>query len=157
MKRKPPADNIVCRNRDAAHRYEILQAVDCGMVLLGTEVKSLRDRVASLEEAYARIDGGELWLVDCHIAPYRFGHTSNHESKRRRKLLVHAHELRKLKPMVERRGLTLIPLCIYFTPRGLAKVTIALARGKKTADKRQALRSRDHQREIQRAMRRRTR
>ena len=155
MPKQRATDNIVCRNRRATFRYEILQTLECGVVLLGTEVKSLRERAASLDEAYARIDRGELWLVDSHISSYRFGHTTNHDPKRRRKLLLHARELRKLKPIVEKKGQTLVPLQIYFNSRGLAKVTLAVARGKKVADKRQALKARDDQREIRRAIRRR--
>lgn len=152
MAKKPAADNTICRNRKASFRYEILQTLDCGIVLLGTEVKSLREQAASLEEAHARIERGELWIVDFHISSYKFGHTTNHDPKRRRKLLVHGRELRKIKPLVEQRGLTLIPLRVYFNARGLAKVTIAVVRGKKMADKRQDLKARDHKREMQRAM-----
>lgn len=155
MAKQPAAHNTVCRNRKATFRYEILQTVDCGIVLLGTEVKSLREGAGSLDEAYARIERNELWIVDFHISPYKFGHTTNHEPKRRRKLLVHSRELRKLKTKVEQKGLTLVPLHIYFNARGLAKVTIALVRGKNVADKRQAMKARDQQREIQRGMRRR--
>lgn len=125
------------------------------MALLGTEVKSLRSQAASLDEAYARIEGDELWLIGCHIAAYKFGHTVNHDPTRRRKLLVHKHEIRRLKPKVEQRGLTLIPLRLYFNPRGVAKVTLALARGKTLSDKREDHRQRDHEREINRAMQRR--
>ena len=155
MPKQRAADNTVCRNRKATFRYEILQTLECGIVLLGTEVKSLRERTASLDEAYARISRGELWLVNFHISSYRFGHTTNHDPKRRRKLLLHARELRKLKPIAEQEGKTLVPLQVYFNARGLAKVTLTVARGKKVADKRQALKTRDDQREIQRAMRRR--
>ncbi len=155
MAKQRSADNTICRNRKATFRYEILQTVECGLVLLGTEVKSLREQAASLDEAYARLEGGELWIVDFHISPYKFGHTANHEPKRRRKLLLHAREIRKLKPQVEQKGLTLVPLQVYFNARGLAKVTIALVRGKKLADKRQDLKARDHKREMERAMRKR--
>ena len=155
MPRKTTADNAVCRNRKASHRFQILETVECGIALLGTEVKSLRERAASIEEAYARIEGGELWLIGCHIAAYKFGHTRNHDPLRRRKLLVHARELRRLKPKVEQKGLTLVPLALYFNERGVAKVSLGLARGKRRADKRQDLQRRDHQREIERAMRRR--
>ncbi|MGB2986192.1 MAG: SsrA-binding protein, partial [Phycisphaerae bacterium] len=98
MAKKTPRDNTVCRNRKATYRFQILEELECGIVLQGTEVKSLRERTASIEEAYARIEDGELWLIGCHIAAYKFGHTRNHDSLRRRKLLVHARELRRLKP-----------------------------------------------------------
>ena len=154
MKSKDPAaDRTICRNRKARFRYEILDTVECGIVLLGTEVKSLREQSASIDEAYARIERGELWLVDCHIAAYKFGHTANHEPTRRRKLLVRSRELGRLRPKVEQKGLTLIPVRIYFSDRGLAKVSIALVRGKRIADKRQDLKSRDHKREMDRALR----
>jgi len=143
-------DNTVCRNRRAGFRYELLETFECGASLLGTEVKSLRDRQASLEEAYARIEGGELWLVGCHIAPYRHGNTQNHEPLRRRRLLVRAAELRRLRPKVEQRGLTLVPLLIRFNKRGLAKVTVALARGKNVRDKRQDMKARDDRRDMDR-------
>ena len=143
-------DNTVCRNRRAGFRYELLETFECGASLLGTEVKSLRDRQASLEEAYARIEGGELWLVGCHIAPYRHGNTQNHEPLRRRRLLVRAAELRRLGPKVAQRGLTLVPVAIRFDGRGLAKVTVALARGKNARDKRQDMRARDDRRDMER-------
>jgi len=144
-------DNTACRNRRAPFRYELLEVIECGVSLLGTEVKSLRGGQASLEEAYARIEGGELWLVGCHIAPYSHGNSQNHEPLRRRRLLVRAAELRRLRPKVEQRGLTLVPLRIYFNATGLAKVAVALARGKNAADKRQAMRDRDDRRDMDRA------
>jgi len=154
MAKNDPADQAVCRNRKALHRFEILEKLECGVSLRGTEVKSLRDRAASIDEAYARIDDDELWLVGAHIAPYKFGHSQTHEPLRRRKLLVHALELRKLKHKVDQKGMTLVPLAIYFNKRGLAKVSLGVARGKKLADKRRDLQTREHKREIDRAMRR---
>ncbi len=155
MGKKGTSDNIVCRNRRAAHRFQILEKIECGMVLLGTEVKSLRERDASIEEAYARIIDDELWLFGCHIASYKFSHAQNHEPLRRRKLLAHTREIRKIAHKVNQKGLTLIPLAVYFNARGVAKMTVGLVRGKQLADKRRALRDRDHEREINRAMRRR--
>jgi len=152
---KPAADDTVCTNRKAGFRFEILEKLECGLALVGSEVKSLRDHNASIEEAYVRVDGDELWLVGSHIAPYAFANTQNHDPLRKRKLLVHRHEIRKLRPKVEQKGLTLIPLRIFFNSRGLAKVTIALARGKTIGDKRQTMKAREHKREIDRAMRRR--
>ena len=155
MSRKKDPDRSVCRNKKAAFRFQILEKVECGVALTGTEVKSLRERAASLNEAYARIGGGELWLVGFHITPYKFGTTQNHDPMRRRKLLVHARELRRLKVKVDQKGLTLVPLSIYFNERGLAKVSLALVRGKSLADKRQTMRTRDDRREMDRATRRR--
>jgi len=152
---KPPANDTICTNRKAGFRFEILEKLECGVVLVGSEVKSLRDHNASIEEAYVRIDGDELWLISSHIAPYTFANTQNHEPLRKRKLLVRKHEIRKLRPRVEQKGLTLIPMRIFFNPRGLAKVTIALARGKTIGDKRQTMKARDDKREMDRAMRRR--
>lgn len=151
-KHKDP-DNTVCRNRRASHRFEILERIECGVELRGTEVKSLRDRNASIEEAFARIERGELWLIGCHIAAYKFGHTQNHEPLRRRKLLVHKRELAKLRTRVEQKGLTLIPLGLYFNSRGVAKVSLGVVRGKKFGDKRQDMKVRDAQREMERGLR----
>ena len=152
-KRRPP-DNTICRNRKACFRFHILEEIECGILLLGTEVKSLRARDASLEESYARIEDNELWLIKCHISAYKSSHTQDHDPIRRRKLLVHARELAKLRPKVEQRGLTLVPLRLYFNDRGLAKVTLGLARGKAAWDKRQAIKAREHKREMERAIRR---
>jgi SsrA-binding protein len=152
---KPAANETVCTNRKAGFRFEILEKIECGITLLGSEVKSLRDRNASIDEAYVRIDGEELWLIGAHIAPYTFANTRNHEPLRKRKLLVHKHEIRKLRPKVEQKGLTLVPMRIFFNTRGLAKVTIALARGKTLGDKRRTIKARDDKREMDRAMRRR--
>ena len=152
MVRKSTSDNVICRNRKARFRFQVLETYHCGIVLRGTEVKSLRERACSLEEAYARLEKGEMWLVGFHIAPYRCGHTGNHDPLRRRKLLLHARELRKIIPKVEQRGLTLVPLQVYFNERGLVKVSIALARGKKVVDKRQDQKRRDHMREIDHTM-----
>ena len=123
-------------------------------MLLGTEVKSLRDKNASIEEAYARIEDDELWLIGAHIAAYSFAHAQNHDPLRRRKLLIHSSEIRKLRPQVEQKGLTLVPLHIYFNERGIAKVTVALCRGKTLGDKRRTLQTREHKREMDRALHR---
>lgn len=155
MSRKKAQDHSICRNRRATHRFEILERIECGIALQGAEVKSLREGAVSLEEAYARIERDEVWLIGCHIAPYTHGRTRLHESLRRRKLLLHARQIRKLKPMLDQRGLTLVPLRLYFNDRGIAKIVLALAQGKKVADKRQALKQREHQREMERATRRR--
>jgi len=151
---KTPVDQTICTNRKAGFRFEILEKIECGVVLLGSEVKSLRDKNASIEEAYVRLDDGELWLIGAHINPYAFANTQNHDPVRKRKLLAHKSELRKLKPKIEQKGLTIVPLRIFFNARGLAKVTVALARGKTIGDKRQSIKAREHKREMSRALRR---
>ncbi len=153
MGKKKSSDNAICRNRKARHRFQILQEYECGIVLRGTEVKSLRERNCSLDESYARLERGELWLVGFHINPYEQAGTANHEPMRRRKLLLHAREINKIRPKIEQRGLTLVPLRVYFNTRGLAKITIALAQGKTHGDKRQDQKTREHRREMDRAMR----
>jgi len=148
-----PAPHI--RNKKAAYKYVILEKIECGLCLLGTEVKSLRDGQVSLDEAFARMRDGELWLIGAHFAPYRFGNTANHDPLRPRKLLVHRSELVKLGAKVAQKGLTIVPLALYFNDRGLAKATLGLAQGKTHADKRQTLRARDDRREMERARNRR--
>ena len=144
------ASSIVVRNRKARHEYEVLEKQEAGIVLTGTEVKSLRAGKANLQDAFARFDRGELWLYNLHISPYEQGNRFNHDPLRPRKLLLQKRELRKLVGQVEQQGLTLVPLDIYFR-RGIAKATIALVRGKKLHDKRQDLRKRDAEREMERA------
>jgi len=146
-------ENTVARNRKASYRFEILEEFECGMILLGTEVKSLREKQVSLEEAYAQILNGSLWLIGCHIAPYKFGTPQTHDPDRKRKLLMHARELRKLRPKVEQKGLTLVPTRVYFNARGIAKIAVALARGKTVGDKRESIKAREHRREMDRAVR----
>jgi len=141
----------VCKNRRAAFEYELHDELECGMVLVGTEVKSLRVGHASLEEAYARIDRNELWLIGAEIPEYTFGNRLNHEPKRDRKLLLKKSEIAKFAGKADERGFTLVPLRIYFK-NGLAKVEIAVARGKQTHDKRQTLKTKEAKREIDRAM-----
>jgi SsrA-binding protein len=150
----PPADtpgiHIAVRNRRARHEYEVLEKLEAGLVLTGTEVKSLRAGKANLQDAFARFDRGELWLYNLHISPYEQGNRFNHDPLRPRKLLLQRRELRKLVGQVEQQGLTLVPLDIYFR-RGIAKVTLALVRGKKLHDKRDDLRRKDAEREMERA------
>lgn len=155
MKKSGVQDNVICRNRQAAFKFEILEKIECGIALVGSEVKSLRDRRASLDEAFARIRNGELWLQGFHIGPYDPAAGRGHEALRLRKLLVHGSELRRLTPKVEQRGLTLVPLAAYFNERGIAKITLALARGKTLSDKRQNIKAREHRREMDRAVRKR--
>ncbi len=155
MSKKRTTDNTIIRNKKAGFHYEILEKLECGVVLLGSEVKSLRNHEVSIEEAYARIEQGELWLMGCNIKPYEQAGRLNHEATRKRKLLLHNREMQKWHSKVQLRGLTLVPLDMHFNGRGVAKVTIALVRGKTHGDKRQSLKKREHQREMDRAMRQR--
>ncbi len=154
MSKVPLDTEVICHNRKAAFRFEILERFECGIVLCGTEVKSLRGKNVSLDEAYARLDDDEVWLIGTHIGGYSFATSQKHEALRRRKLLLHAREIRKLRPKVEQKGLTLVPLRMYFNERGIAKVTVALARGKTLGDKRRTIQTREHKREMDRATRR---
>ncbi|MCE5294464.1 MAG: SsrA-binding protein SmpB [Chlamydiales bacterium] len=138
-------------NRKAGFQYEILETFEMGIVLVGTEIKSLRDHGGSLQEAYVTIDNNELWLVNATIAPYKFGGLYNHEDKRKRKLLAHKREITNLNRAIQEKGLTCIPLSIYLK-KGRAKVKIALAKGKKLHDKRDTIKERDDNRDIQRAL-----
>lgn len=144
----------IARNRSARHDYHVLEVFEAGLVLTGTEVKSLREGKANLSDAYGVVRNGEVWVVNLHIAPYTSGGYVNHEPTRMRKLLLHRREIRRLIGAVERQGLTLVPLELYFS-RGHAKMSIALAKGKKQHDKREDARRRDAEREIARVFRRR--
>lgn len=144
----------VCRNRRATHEYEVLDTIECGVVLVGTEVKSLRAGHATLEDAYAKIEGGEVWLVGCEIPEYPFGNRLNHKPKRTRKLLMRRSEISRFAGKASQRGFTLVPLRLYFK-RGKAKVEIAVARGKQRHDKREALKTAEAKREMDRATARR--
>jgi SsrA-binding protein len=154
-KNQDPEDiKTVCRNKRALHDYEIHETLECGLVLKGTEVKSLREGSASLDGAYARIEDGELWLLSSDIPEYSMGNKLNHKPKRPRKLLLHRREIAKFAGKASERGFTLVPLRIYFK-QGLAKVELAVARGKQLFDKREAKKKADAQREIRREMTRR--
>ena len=152
---KSPAERPIAENRKARHRFEVLGSLECGIVLMGSEVKSLRDGKVSLEESYGRVRNGEFWLVGCDIPEYPQATLWNHEPKRPRKLLIHGQELRKFAGQAHEKGLTLVPLKLYFNDRGIAKVLMGLCRGRKLHDKREALKKADTQRHLQRAMRRR--
>jgi len=141
---------IVVKNRKARHEYHVLDTWQAGIVLQGTEVKSLRQGRANLQDAFARFDQGELWLFNLHISPYEQANQFNHDPLRPRKLLMNRTQLRRLVGQVEQEGLTLVPLDIHFE-RGRAKVTLALVRGKKLHDKREDLKRREDQRDIERA------
>src|ERR1700681_3922473 len=136
-KKKKEDDDIqsICRNKRAFHEYEIFDTLECGIVLQGTEVKSLREHAASIEEAYAKIDGCELWLIGSDIPEYSMGNKLNHKPKRPRKLLLHRREIEKFAGKASQQGFTLVPLRLYFK-QGRAKIEIAVARGKKMYDKR---------------------
>jgi len=149
----PPTPEI--RNKKARFNFEILEQLEAGISLTGSEVKSLRDGRASLEEAFAVIRDDEAFLRDCNISPYPQAGYAQHKPTRERKLLLHRREIRKLLGKVTQKGLTLVPLKMYFNERGRVKVLIGLVRGKKLHDKRQDIRRRDDQRAMDRAMRRR--
>jgi SsrA-binding protein len=145
----------VAENRKARHRFEVLETLECGIALAGSEVKSLRDGKISLEEAYGRVRNGEFWLVGCDIPEYAQATIWNHDPRRPRKLLVHRREQRKFAGQAHEKGLTLVPLRVYFNERGVAKVLMGLCRGRKLHDKREVLKKAAVQRDMQRAMRRR--
>ncbi len=149
------ADRVVTSNRRAFHEYHIVETIEVGIVLSGTEIKSIRDGKATISEAYARIDGGELWLIAAHISPYRHGSYDNHDPDRPRKLLVHKAQLRELREAIEQKGMTLVPLRLILK-RGRAKIDLGVARGKKLYDKRAAEAERESRRDVERAMRDRT-
>lgn len=142
---------VITVNRRARHEYAVLETFEAGMALVGTEVKSLREGKVNISDAYARVEDGEVYLMNLHISPYSQGNRDNHDPRRKRKLLLTAREIKKLTGRIEERGLTLVPLRIYFSDRGLAKVELALARGKRSYDKRKAIRERESKRELDRA------
>lgn len=151
-KEPPNADRVVTQNRRAFHEYFVDEQLETGIVLTGTEIKSVREGKATISEAYVRIENGELWLIGSHITPYTHGSYTNHDPDRPRKLLAHAREIEKLYQATSQKGMTLVPLRIRLR-RGRAKVDIGVARGKKLYDKRQATAERDANRQIDRAMR----
>ena len=148
--------NVVVRNKKAAHDYFILEKLECGIELRGTEIKSIRSGKVSLQDAYCRIKNGELFVINMHIAKYEHGNIFNHEEKRDRRLLAHKSEIRRLAGRLQQEGLTLIPLTLYFAGC-LAKLEIALCRGKKLYDKREDLRKEAVRKEIEKAHRHRDR
>jgi len=152
---RPQADDgrkVVAQNRRARHDYEVIETVEAGIELVGSEVKSLREGKAQLRDAYARVEGGEMWLMAMHIPPWVFATGFGaHDPERRRRLLLHKRQIVALGDRVAREGLTLVPLSVYFRD-GKAKVALALARGRKTYDKRHALAERDARREAERAL-----
>ena len=150
---KAAGRKVAASNRRARRNYNILDTFECGIVLTGSEVKSLRAGQVQLKDAYGDVRGTEIWLENLHIAPYSFARDGGHDPERSRKLLLHRREIERLIGKVNEAGLALVPLSIYFT-HGLAKVELALARGRTTYDKRQAIKEREMQREMDRARRR---
>jgi SsrA-binding protein len=148
---------IICTNRKARHDYNIVETMEAGIALVGTEVKSLRENTAHLKDSYAAIESGELWLHHAHISVYSKGNRSNHEPTRTRKLLVHEKELRRLYGKLQEKGFTIVPLRLYFNDAGRVKVELGLARGKKDIDKRRAIAERDADRDLQREIKERER
>jgi SsrA-binding protein len=142
--------SVNIRNKRASHEYFLIQEVTAGIQLTGTEIKSIRDGTASLVDAYCTFTGSELFVRNMHIAEYSFGTHYNHEPKRDRKLLLTKRELKKLSVKVKERGFTIIPVLLFINENGLAKLNIALARGKHAYDKRETLKQKDHKREIER-------
>lgn len=138
-------------NKRATHDYEILETFEAGISLQGTEIKSIRDNGASLQESYIKISKHQAWLINCSIAPYKFGNVHNHEDKRDRKLLLHKREIEQLRTAVQEKGLTIIPLAFYLK-NGRIKAKIAIAKGKKTVDKRADIKAKDEKRKMQQAM-----
>lgn len=145
-------DRLIAQNRRASHDYAILDTIEAGIVLAGTEVKSLRTGKASLAEAWATVEGGEAWVMQMHIPPYEQGNRWNLDPVRKRKLLLHRPEIERLQKAVQQKGLTIVPLKLYFS-KGYAKLLLGIAKGKKTHDKRASLAERDAKREMARARR----
>ena len=156
-KKAGDSGKVISENRKARHKYEILEQLECGVVLRGPEVKSLRDGKISLDEAYVRVEEGELWLIGADIATYKQASFWNHQPKRQRKLLVHRRELKKLSERAFEKGLTLVPLRIFFNARGIVKVIVGVGRGKNIHDKRETKKAADVKRQINREMRERRR
>ncbi|MDF1776133.1 MAG: SsrA-binding protein SmpB [Rhizobiaceae bacterium] len=148
-----PKRHIVAENRKARFNYEILETFEAGLVLTGTEVKSLREGKANIAESYASEEGGEIWLINSYLPEYLQANRANHETRRRRKLLLSKREVRKLIGAVQRDGMSLVPLKVYFNDRGRAKIELALGRGKKLHDKRETEKKRDWDRQKARVMR----
>jgi SsrA-binding protein len=140
-------------NRKAFFDYEIIEKVEAGMALLGSEVKSLRQGGADLKGAFARVDGDECWLVGCNIAPYKQAGVRNHDPLRKRKLLLHRRQIKKIDGKLQQKGLTLVPLRIYFSDNGHAKIELALATGKRQYDKREKIKNREQKRDMDKSVR----
>jgi SsrA-binding protein len=153
---KPKSDpnyKVIAENRRARYDYAIEEDLECGIILQGSEVKSLRDNPSNIAESYASVEDGELWLINSYIAPYEQAKTWGHEERRKRKLLVSRKELARLWADTQRKGMTLVPLVLYFNHKGVAKLKIGIAKGKKVADKRATEAKRDWDRQKQRLLR----
>ncbi|MAS08264.1 MAG: SsrA-binding protein [Ahrensia sp.] len=146
-KKSDPARKLVAENRKARFNYEIDDTVEAGLVLQGTEVKSLRNGEANIAESYVSEEGGEIWLINSYIPEYLEANRFNHEPRRRRKLLLNKREMARMAQSADREGMTLVPLKLYFNDRGLAKLQVAVAKGKKTVDKRETVKKRDWDRQ----------
>ena len=151
-KKSDPARKLVAENRKARFNYEIDDTVEAGLVLQGTEVKSLRNGEANIAESYVSEEGGEIWLINSYIPEYLEANRFNHEPRRRRKLLLNKREMARMAQSADREGMTLVPLKLYFNDRGLAKLQVAVAKGKKTVDKRETEAKRDWNRQKQRLL-----
>ncbi len=149
-------EKLITKNKKAFHEFEVVERFEAGVVLVGTEVKSIREGKINLKEAYAKIKQGEVWLMQCHINPYSHGTSFNHDPVRPRKLLLHRAEIRRLFGKVKEKGMTLVPLAATFR-NGRVKIELGLAKGKSTVDKRHAEREKDDKREMQKLLKRRTR
>ena len=148
-KTEKPAIKVIADNRRARHEYEIIETFEAGIELKGTEVKSMRMGRANLADSFARIEKGEIWLYNCHIAPYDFGNRFNHDPVRKRRLLMHKKQITKLYAQIREKGLTLVPLKFFFK-RNIVKVDLALAKGKQLYDKRESITKRDTKRQLDR-------
>lgn len=152
-KKEDPERRVVADNRKARYAYAIESTLEAGLMLMGSEVKSLRSGKATIAESYAQAKDGEIFLINAYIPEYTMANRFNHEPRRPRKVLVHKNEVRKLSAAVQREGMTLIPLRVYFTPKGVAKLELGVARGKKLHDKRQSEKERDWERSKARLLR----
>lgn len=153
MEKTKPADSGICENKNARRNYEILEKYEAGLVLRGTEVKSIRKGGCSINDAYGVVEGNEVWILKMNIAPYSHGNIFNHDPLRKRKILLHKHQIRKLIGAVVEKGFTLVPTRMYWV-KGRAKIEVALARGKTKGDKRESLKKQAANREIDKAMKR---
>jgi SsrA-binding protein len=151
---KKPTIKVIARNKRAYHEFDILDKWEAGIVLVGSEVKSLRNGKVSLEQSFADLERDEVWLLGCDIPEYVEANRFNHKSKRPRKLLLHSEQIRKISGKVQEKGLTLVPLQLYFNSQGIAKLELGLARGRKLHDKRDAIKSKDTKREVDRLSKR---
>lgn len=157
MTERGQKEKVIAKNRRAFHDYEILETYEAGIELTGTEVRSLRENNCQLTDCFALVRNGEVWLNNVHIAPFSHGNIANHDPDRRRKLLLHRRQIRELERQTREKGMALVPLKMYFNERSLVKVELALARGKKLHDKRASMAERDSKREIERALKARSR